>query len=89
VRLGGTTSIDVTRQGIDKAYRIGKLRYIHGIAIDEMLFIGDALFPGGNDYPAEQAGVRSIRIRDPEQTQLVVRTILACCDASCALSAHR
>jgi phosphomannomutase len=89
VRLGGTTSIDVTRQGIDKAYGIGKLRDIHGIAIDEMLFIGDALFPGGTDYPAEQAGVRSIRIRDPEQTQLVGRTILACCDASCALSAHR
>ena len=61
VRLGGTTSIDVTKPGIDKAYGIRKLRDILGIAIQEMIFIGDALFPGGNDYPAEEAGVVSIR----------------------------
>ena len=58
MRLGGTTSVDVTKPGIDKAYGIRKLRDILGIAIDEMIFIGDALFPGGNDYPAEQAGCR-------------------------------
>jgi len=28
-----------------------------------MVYIGDALFPGGNDYPAEQAGVVSIPVR--------------------------
>ena len=38
-----------------------------GIAIEEMIFVGDALFPGGNDYPAEQAGVVSIRVRDPQR----------------------
>lgn len=82
VRLGGTTSIDVTRPGIDKAYGIRKLRDIHQIALSEMLFIGDALFPGGNDYPVQEAGVRSIRVRDPEETQSVVRTILACWDVN-------
>jgi len=61
VRLGGSTSVDVTKPGIDKAYGIRKLRDILGIAIDEMIFIGDALFPGGNDYPAEEAGVVSVR----------------------------
>src|SRR5664280_2751793 len=65
VRLGGTTSVDVTKPGIDKAYGIRKLRDTLGIAIQEMIFIGDALFPGGNDYPAEQAGVVSIRVRNP------------------------
>jgi phosphomannomutase len=54
VRLGGSTSIDVTKPGIDKAYGIGKLRDILGISLKEMIFIGDALFPGGNDYPAEK-----------------------------------
>jgi phosphomannomutase len=44
VRLGGTTSIDVTKQGIDKGYGIRKLRDILGVAINEMIFIGDALF---------------------------------------------
>jgi phosphomannomutase len=78
VRLGGATSIDVTKPGIDKAYGIRKLRDILGIAILEMIFVGDALFPGGNDYPAEQAGVVSIRVRDPEETKRVIETIIAC-----------
>ena len=78
VRLGGSTSIDITRPGIDKAYGIRKLRDILGIAIEEMIFIGDALFPGGNDYPAEQAGVVSIRVRDPDETKRVIEAIIAC-----------
>jgi phosphomannomutase len=78
VRLGGATSIDVTKPGIDKAYGIRKLRDILGIAIEEMIFVGDALFPGGNDYPAEEAGVVSIRVRDPHETKRVIETIIAC-----------
>ncbi|MEZ5329403.1 MAG: HAD-IIB family hydrolase [Verrucomicrobiales bacterium] len=78
VRLGGTTSIDVTKPGIDKAYGIRKLRDTLGIAIEEMLFIGDALFPGGNDYPAKEAGVRCIQVRDAEETKRVIEAILAC-----------
>lgn len=78
VRLGGTTSIDVTKRGIDKAYGIRKLRDVLGIALDEMLFIGDALFVGGNDYPAKEAGVTSIQVRDPDETKRVVEAIMAC-----------
>lgn len=78
VRLGGTTSIDVTRPGIDKAYGIRKLRDVLGIPITQMLFVGDAIFPGGNDYPAFQAGAESIEVRDPDETKVVVKTIIAC-----------
>jgi phosphomannomutase len=78
VRLGGATSIDVTKPGIDKGYGIRRLRDVLGIAIEEMIFVGDALFPDGNDYPAEQAGVVSIAVRDPDETKLVIRTIVAC-----------
>jgi phosphomannomutase len=78
VRMGGATSIDVTKPGIDKAYGIRKLRDVLGIAIDEMIFAGDALFPGGNDYPAEEAGVVSIRVRDPNETKRVIEAIIAC-----------
>ena len=78
VRLGGTTSVDVTKPGIDKAYGIRKLRDTLGIAIPEMIFIGDALFPGGNDYPAEEAGVVSISVRDPNETKRVIEAIIAC-----------
>ena len=69
VRLGGATSVDVTKPGIDKAYGIRKLRDTLGIAIQEMIYIGDALFPGGNDYPAEEAGAVSIPVRDPHETK--------------------
>ena len=51
--MGGATSIDVTKPGIDKAYGIRKLRDVLGISLKEMIFVGDALFAGGNDYPAE------------------------------------
>jgi len=78
VRLGGTTSVDVTKPGIDKAYGIAKLRDTLGITIEEMIFVGDALFPGGNDYPAKQAGVVSIQVRDPNETKRVVEAIIAC-----------
>jgi phosphomannomutase len=80
VRIGGATSIDITRPGIDKAYGIGKLRDILGVSLKEMIYIGDALFVGGNDYPAEEAGVISIPIRDPRETKRVTETILACLD---------
>ena len=80
VHLGGTTSIDVTKPGIDKGYGIRKLRDTLGIAIREMIFIGDALFPGGNDYPAKEAGVLSIQVRDTDETKRVIETIIACLD---------
>jgi phosphomannomutase len=78
IRMGGATSIDVTKPGIDKAYGIGKLRDTLHVSLKEMVYIGDALFPGGNDYPAEQAGVVSIPVKGPDDTNLVIKTILAC-----------
>ena len=80
VRLGGATSIDVTKPGIDKAYGIRKLRDLLGISLQEMIYVGDALFPGGNDYPAEQAGVVSIAVRGPDDTKRVIETMIACLD---------
>lgn len=78
IRIGGATSIDVTKPGIDKAYGIGKLRDTLHVSLKEMIYIGDALFPGGNDYPAEEAGVVSIPVKVPDDTNLVINTILAC-----------
>jgi len=53
-------------------------RDILGIAIGDMLYIGDALFPGGNDYPAREAGVVCVAVRDPEETKRLIETIVAC-----------
>ncbi len=81
VRMGGATSIDVTKPGIDKAYGVRKLRDLLGISLKEMIFIGDALFPGGNDYPAEEAGVVSIPVQGPAVTKPVTEAIIACLDS--------
>jgi len=78
VHLGGTTSVDITKPGIDKAYGIMKLRGQLDIKIEEMIFIGDAIFPGGNDYPPKEAGVTSIRIKGPEESKRVIQAIVAC-----------
>lgn len=78
INLGGTTSVDITKPGIDKAYGIGKLREVLHVSIEEMLFAGDAIFPGGNDYPAKTAGVDCIKVRDPDETKRVIETVVAC-----------
>ena len=77
-RLGGTTSIDVTKPGIDKAYGIRKLQDILHISFEEMIFIGDAVFPGGNDYPPKEIGIDTIKVRDPNETKRVIEAIIAC-----------
>jgi phosphomannomutase len=78
VRLGGMTSIDVTRMGIDKAYGVRKLRDVLDVSLDEMLFVGDALFVGGNDRPVKDAGVTSIQVRDPDEAKRVIEALVAC-----------
>lgn len=78
INLGGATSIDITREGVDKGYALKKLRDASGIPLDAMMFIGDAIFPGGNDYPAKQLGLDTVRVRDPEETLSVIATVIAC-----------
>ena len=78
INMGGTTSIDITREGVDKAYGLKKLRDASGIALDAMMFVGDAIFPGGNDYPAKELGLDTVRVRDPGDTLSVIATVVAC-----------
>jgi len=78
INMGGATSIDITREGVDKGYGLKRLRDESGIALDRMLFIGDAIFPGGNDYPAKEIGLDTVRVRDPQDTLGVIAAIVAC-----------
>ena len=41
-----------------------------------MMFMGDAIFPGGNDYPAKTLGLDTVRVRDPQETISVLTGIL-------------
>lgn len=77
VKIGGTTSIDVTKKGIDKAYGVRKLsEFIHE-PIESMLYIGDALYAGGNDEIVKETGVATKQVADPEDTARVIGEILS------------
>lgn len=76
VRVGGVTSIDVTRPGIDKAYGMEKLMKHLGVSKNEILFIGDRIVEGGNDYPVKVLGIDTIAVERWEDTAYVVEGII-------------
>lgn len=77
VRVGGTTSVDVTRPGIDKAYGMQKLIDALDISRDDILFFGDRLQEGGNDYPVKAMGIDSLEVHHWEDTAARLETIIA------------
>ncbi|WP_313537497.1 HAD-IIB family hydrolase [Sphingomonas sp.] len=77
VRIGGTTSLDITRDGVDKAYAIDRLVEHAAVAREAILFFGDAIYPGGNDDPVRAAGIDSVRVRDPAETGAILDAVVA------------
>jgi hypothetical protein len=77
VRMGGLTSIDVTRKGIDKVYGISRLLKEVGCSRKDMVYVGDALYKGGNDYVVAAAGIPTIRVNDWKETKDFIRALLA------------
>jgi len=76
VRLGGNTSIDVTKKGIDKTYAIQQIDKHLGIKKRDMVFIGDALYEGGNDSPMLNTGIPCVSVKDEEETKVLMRRFL-------------
>lgn len=68
VRSGGSTSVDITHRGIDKAYGMRRLAEQTGIPLEDMLFVGDRLDPDGNDYPVLAIGVPCHAVEGWEDT---------------------
>ncbi|MFB2554919.1 HAD-IIB family hydrolase [Herbiconiux liangxiaofengii] len=77
VRSGGSTSVDITREGIDKAYGMNRLSELTGIALDDMLFVGDRLDEGGNDYPVKAMGVDTFAVENWHDTAAFIEGFLA------------
>jgi HAD superfamily hydrolase (TIGR01484 family) len=76
IRVGGSTTIDVTHKGIDKAYGVRKIEEVTKIPIKDMVFVGDKLQPGGNDYPARLTGVDWIEVGNVLETKKLIQEIL-------------
>ncbi len=71
--IGGTTSLDILPKGFDKAKGLIRLLNKLGMTIDDMIFVGDAIFPGGNDYSAYEAGIESIRVSGPTESKEIIK----------------
>ncbi len=76
IHRGGLTSIDVTRKGIDKAYGVRQIVRELKIPIKDMLFVGDALYPGGNDYAARRTGVEGVQVSGPAEAKRIIRFLI-------------
>jgi phosphomannomutase len=76
VRSGGSTSVDITHRGIDKAYGMRQLAEQTGIPLDDMLFVGDRLDPDGNDYPVLAIGVTCHAVEGWEDTAAYLDDLL-------------
>jgi phosphomannomutase len=72
VRGGGSTSVDVTRKGIDKAYGMRKLMVQLDAVPAELLFVGDRLDETGNDYPVLGTGVPCVPVASWRDTLAVI-----------------
>jgi phosphomannomutase len=77
VRSGGSTSVDITRQGIDKAYGMTRLAELSSVPLEDMLFIGDRLDPDGNDYPVKALGVNTLAVEGWTDTADLIQEIIA------------
>jgi HAD superfamily hydrolase (TIGR01484 family) len=76
VRAAGATSIDVTKPGIDKAYGMQKLMEATKLKKEDILFMGDRIEPGGNDYAVEEFGIDCIKVRSWHDTAYVIEGIV-------------
>jgi hypothetical protein len=54
-----------------------KLMEALSIGKDEILFIGDKLEEGGNDYPVKAMGIDTIAVEGWEDTALALEGVLA------------
>lgn len=76
VRTGGTTTIDITKKGIDKAYGMKKIAERLNMTKEDILFFGDKLQEGGNDYPVKAMGIDSLEVSDWQDTAFALEAML-------------
>jgi phosphomannomutase len=80
VRVNAHSSVDITRAGMTKAYGVRRLSEILNIPISAMLYVGDALFPGGNDEIVKESGIETKQVAGPTGTAKVIENILSSSD---------
>lgn len=72
----GTTTIDFILAGKHKGYNITRLLALKGWKKEDCLYMGDALFPGGNDESAVGV-IPTHAVKDPADTFEYIKTNLS------------
>lgn len=78
--IGGTTSIDVSKPGMNKSFGMTHLLEKLKVKKSDVLYFGDMTEPGGNDYPVVKMGIQIITVRSHEDTLYALRGILGVLD---------
>ena len=68
IAIGGTTSIDITKRGSSKGESMLEFIRINNLGKNGVLFFGDQLEMGGNDYSVKEKGFKCIEVKNPEET---------------------
>lgn len=80
IKIGGTTTIDVMDKSVNKAEAIKDVAKHFNLSLDDFVYVGDALFPGGNDEVVINIGVDTIDVFDEkhptEKTKIFLKNIL-------------
>ena len=76
IYIGGTTSLDIIKTGVDKAYGVRWLARQLGCAPSDMLFVGDGLYEGGNDSVVIPTGIETRQVAGPTTTAEVIDELL-------------
>lgn len=74
IGIAGLTSIDVTKKGFDKEWGIREFLKFNNLKAENVLFFGDKLYPGGNDYPATRI-VDCVSVKNPEETLMELKKL--------------
>jgi len=77
ILINGTSSIDILPKGFSKAVGLEHYLTEAGFQKQDVLFVGDGLFPGGNDYAVKEAGFDTIAVKNPEETKAIIRSWIA------------
>lgn len=63
VQVGGSTSVDIMAAGIDKGFALQAIMAnLPKVDVKQVIFWGDQLAPGGNDYPVALLGFPCVKV---------------------------
>lgn len=77
ILTGGLSTIDITRKDTNKAYGVRWLAEKLRIPPEDMFYVGDALYNGGNDQVVIATGVKTKQVSGPSETTIIIDELLA------------